>query len=823
MVFLLVASTTLRAQPIQSGQLRGTVLEALTAKPVPFADILLLRQSDSTLVTSGQTAIDGTFLITVSTLGTYLLKTQALNFRSNRRVINLTLENPSISLATLYLEPSATRLDEVKVIAQKATLERQLGKVIIDVEKELNSVGGMATDLLRNVPSVAVDASGVVSLRGSSSLTILIDGKPAGVNNGGIGGTRLDQIPASQIARIELITNPSAKYDAQGSGVINIILKNNSKPGVNGQINLTVGTQRKYFGDLALNFQRGRANWNVNYSRQDQSYNERTENGQRSTMPTGLVQTTQIGEGVRRRQRHDVRIGLNYALNKQQSFTLQVNPSWEPENNVINQQLTTLESGKPELAQQSKQWFNANQKVLQNIATYRHTWEKHQGRELTSAAGLVRINAVAPITLVLDGVSPLGWQQNVALLANISFIQVDYAHPFAALEGKLESGIKMQRQSSTGSSTLSNQLATTPVEYAVDSSRSYTYRYRQLVSAAYATYSCGNTAKDWQLQVGLRTEDTNTKGEAGVASEKQNAFQIKYLELFPSLTFGYGLGRADTANGGMKPQRLQVSYARRLSRPEFLQQLAVPFYSDPRSYRLGNPALLAEFSHNLELSHQASLPHGFDLTTSFFAIFTQNAIQRLRSIDVLATNLNPAAGLVVAETYLNNGKTTSLGLDLYMRKSLAAWWQVEASGSFYRSEVRTNSPSIAGRRLWTGDARLSQNFRATSNLNLQLVGSVRSRALTGQGQLLPSGGVDLALRQHLFANQADLTFRLTDIFNTQIRRTNIETPSLAGKYLNKQETRVAWLGFTWFIGANKAKSGEIEALPSRGKGLGSGD
>jgi len=316
------------AQGTGPGSVRGRLVEA-GGQPVPFSDVLLLRAADSTFVAVAQTTEQGAFNAAALPLGTYLLRVQDLNYKPLRRRFTLTAAAPTLEIPGLVMAAAAaTKLAEVVVTGKQAIVQQELGKTVINVEKDLSSVGGMATDVLRNVPSVAVDASGAVSLRGSSNLTILIDGKPAGVSNGGGGGPRLDQIPASRIAQVEVMTNPSAKYDAQGTAVINIILKKNQKAGVNGQLSLTGGTGDKYFGNASFSHHRKRATWNVNYDRNDQNYRERTETGQTAQLPAGPVQTAQAGTSRERRQHHDLGLSLDYELSKEQSLSLQVNPQW---------------------------------------------------------------------------------------------------------------------------------------------------------------------------------------------------------------------------------------------------------------------------------------------------------------------------------------------------------------------------------------------------------------------------------------------------------------------------------------------------------------
>ncbi|WP_165768299.1 TonB-dependent receptor domain-containing protein [Hymenobacter amundsenii] len=799
------------AQQQPTGYVAGTLLDQSTGQALPFTSVVVLRAQDSSFVAGAETLENGSFRLEKLGLGSYLLKTSAIGYQGFRRAVNLTTAAPGVQLGVIKLTSTTTQLKGVTVTGERATVENEPGKRVINVEKDLASVGGMATDVLRNVPSVAVDAGGSVSLRGSSNLTILIDGKPSGGSNGGP-GLRLDQIPASRIASIEVMTNPSAKYDAQGTGVINIILKKQTKNGVNGTASLLGGTRDKYNASLSLNRKQGPANLSLSYNRQDETYRELVRNSQTS----GLVTTRQDGTGLERNFSHSLDLGLNYELNKEQSLSLSVNPTWQQEANRAEQRLSTTRPNEPTTTQQGVQQLDVDVRILQNVANYRRTWEQHPGRELTATAGAVLIGADVPVTQTLESGALTSWRQQTDVKAQIYFSQLDFTLPLAHDKGKLETGLKVEQQRSQGNSDLFSQQPDAPGGYLRDPARSLAYDYRQTVPAAYATYQRG-WANHWNAQAGLRTEYTRVNGavEGGLGQ-----FDLDYLGLFPTASVSHRFGQRDTAKANEQPQQLSFSYARRLNRPGFMQQLAVPIYQDPRFYRLGNPTLRAEFSHNLELGHQLNLPGGAEITTTLFGRFTNNSIQRLRDVDTVATNRNPAAGLVLVETYRNLGNTTNVGLELTWSQPITAWWKVQANGSIYRAQLQTNALDAGSRRALSGTVRLNQNFSPTPALDVQLTGSYRSATLTAQGRQLATGGLEVALRQRLWQNRAALTLRVSDLLNTQVRRAEVNSPELQSTLYTKPETRVGWLGFTWYIGASKAKAGRIEAAPAGGGGFG---
>jgi len=812
-------SLAAQTAPASRATVSGTAVDGgAKAEPLPFATVLLrhAEAADTSLAASGQTALDGTFALPQVPAGAYRLRVLAMGYQSLAQAVRVAPGQPSVALGLLKLRPATQQLGEVTVTGQKAVVQQELGKTIINVEKDLSSVGGTAVNVLENVPAVAVDATGTVSLRGSSNLTILIDGKPAGTSNGGGGGPRLDQIPASQIAQVEIMTNPSAKYDASGAGVINIITKKNKKEGWNGQAALVVGTRDKYSPSLSLSRHHGKATWNLSYDGSDQIYRTRSNSQQTALITDGStassLYTTQDGVGSQHSRNHTLNLGLNYDLSKEQTLSLSVQPHYEHQTELDNQTLTQQTVGSPGVTTQYGQSVaDVKVSVIESSADYRRTWEAHKGRELTGSVGMVNIDANIPVSqLITGGAQPAGFRQQQQVNAQIYFGQVDYTRPSADGKGKLEVGLKNQVLRNTGGTAMSKPVSTDPsAGFQPDASNSFDYSFTQVMPAAYATYS-QQLAHGWSAQAGLRTEGTFING--GVESRNANVNR-QYVSLFPSATVARELGK----EAGQS--RLQFSYARRLNRPDFMQQLPIQLYQDPRNYRQGNAGLLPEFSHNLELGHQLNLANGASITNTVFARFTQDAIRRVRTIDADATRDN-GVGVVTRETYDNVGTTNNFGLETTWAQPLAKWWRVSASGSVYYSQVAANALNAANRAALAGTARLANNFTPRPGLDVQLTGNVRSRVLTAQGRQLATGGLDLALRQRLFQERAAVTLRVSDLLNTQVRRSELATPELQTSLYNKYETRVAWLGFTWYIGATKAKAGRIEAAPSGGGGFG---
>ncbi|TGE24778.1 TonB-dependent receptor [Hymenobacter aquaticus] len=796
---LLLTLLPLGLQAQTNGSISGVLLDKTTNQPLPFANVVVLRGQDSTLVNGAQTSEAGAFAIEQLAAGTYLVRATVLGYQPLRQTVTLTVAAPAAHLGSLKLLPTATQLAGVTVRGERAAVVDNLDKKVINVEKDLASVGGTAVNVLQNVPSVSVDQSGTVSMRGSSNITVLIDGKPSGAANGGI-GTRLEQIPASAIEKVEVVTNPSARYDAAGSGgVINIILKKQRKDGWNGQAVANLGTAEKYNTSLSLNRHRGNMNLFGSYNGRDDRYRNTNTIDQTALVQDQRITIDQTGRGLRHNSSHDARLGLDYTLSPEQTLTLTAEPHL---NSGLNR--TTQQTDVNGENQENNQRVTESVKTLDVSSDYKRTWAAHKGREMTANLGYTNLwaNVVVAQQLTTSAGPDPEWKQDLGVRLQAVYGQLDYTHPLDSTS-RLDLGYKGQWQTNDGTADFLLQNLERPTDYTRQADRSVAYTFQEDLHAGYATYQLQRG--QWSYQGGVRAEYTRTQGHV---ENGLGAFRLNYLNLFPSASV------VRTLPGD---QRLQLSYARRLNRPGFMQLLAFPLYNDQRFYRLGTPSLRPEYINAFELGHQVSMG-GASLSSTLFYRRTTSAIQRLREVDEAATALNPEVGVVTKEYFRNFGQNETYGAELSLNQPLAKWWRLTASGSLFRSTVTALANTEASRSNLSGTARLMNSFTPTAKLDVQVTGTYRAAVITPQGRLLPQGGIDVALRQKLFADRAALTLRVSDILNTQRQRIEaFGDNGYRATYVNKYETRVGYLGFSWYFGSNKPPK-KIEAAPQGGGG-----
>jgi outer membrane receptor protein involved in Fe transport len=764
----------------------GALLDQHTRQPLQFANVVLRRLPDSTVVAATQTAESGAFALAGLPLGRYVLRAEALGYRPANRPLALDAATPVVHLGEWLAAPAAVQLGGVVVQGEKAVLVEDLDKKVINVGKDLNSVGGTAADVLQKVPSVAVDENGQVSLRGNAGVTLYLDGKPAPSS------LRLDQLPASRLETIEVITNPGARYSAQGAGgIINLVQKKQGPNGYNGDTQATVGTRAKYSASLSLSRKVGKLNFYGNVNGLNNEFRGSSALQQVATAESRTTATDQAGRTARHQSNKALRLGLDYDPRPEQHLSLTA----ELYKNDLRQTsdfatLLARDAG-PALALQNQNLEADNLYTGRVSGSYRRTWAAQPGRELTaSATYTLDGGTVTTEQRVLDGPADYPQQARRQLLdvtIHLPSAQADYVHPLGE-KRRWGAGVKTDFMLTPGTADYAVQPAA-GAEFVPQAAGSYRYSYQQVIPQAYGTYQ--QQAGPWSYQAGLRAEFTGLRARvqpSGSASQR-------IFNLFPSATVARTLPHS---------QRLQLSYARRLNRPNFLQLVALPIYSDARNYVVGNPDLRPEYVHVAELGHQVSW-QATTLSTTLFGRFTSQAIQSLRTLDTLATRLSGQPDFIARTSYANLGRTASYGLEMSLTQPITTWWKLIANGSFYRSQVA----SYAGdgtRANFTGTAYLLNTLSPTKTLVLQLSGNYRAPQVVPQGRVLAVYGVDVALRQRLWHDRAALTLRVSDVFDTRRQRTQLAAAGLTADLQTKYETRVGYLGFTWFLGSNKPAS-----------------
>jgi ferric enterobactin receptor len=712
-------------------------------------------------------------------------------------------------LGNIKLSQDMKQLDVVTVTASKPLIRMDIDKKVYNVEKDMVNAGGTALDLMKNVPSVNVDIDGNVSLRNAPP-QIYVDGRPTTLT--------LDQIPADAIESIEVITNPSAKYDASGggAGILNIVLKKNKKTGYNGNLRAGVDSRGGINGGGNFSLRQNKFNFTAaGFINQNRGVTNGTTNRTNiADTPSSVNQTTldknkggfMFGS-----------LGADYFLTNRTTISLtgiRVHGQFEPNqvadiyNNVFYPDSTV--SSYSQKTSNSKRIFNA----YGVQAGFKHLFPR-EGENLTADlnffSGKNNNSSLYVTDYFNDGpgssLNHMG-QQKVDGNGNNQFltIQTDYVRPFNA-KTKLETGLRFQKQELENNQY--NYLDTLgDGNYYLVPSASTNYVNTNYVYAAYVSFTSGY--KDFGYQIGLRGERSNYTGEL---TNLKQTFSNQYpISLFPSMFLSQKLSKTD---------ELQMSYTRRINRPNFFQLIPFTDYTDTLNITRGNPNLVPEFTNSLEMSYSKTLPHNNTILASVYYKQTTNLITRF-----LDTATNPLTGKQdLINTWENANSSRTMGAELTSVTTINKWWDITANINVYNSHINVDNISGAGTSqdaLWSWFAKLNTNFKFPWKVKLQITGTYQSKTnlpvnsggggmggppgggpaqSSSQGYIQPFYGIDAAISRSFLKNDAaTLSVSMGDIFRTRWSKQHSESPFFIQDYNRLRDPQLVRVNFTWRFG-----------------------
>lgn len=765
--FIIGASITF-AQPqvdVEQGLIKGIVVDASSQQALDYATITLFSVKDSMMVGGTVTDASGVFSLEVTPGKYYVI----VGFIAYKDVviedITVAKNNSTIDLGVISLQAEAAVLAEIEVRAEKSQMQLSLDKKIFNVGKDLANTGGNAADVLDNVPSVTVDVEGNVSLRGSGGVRILVNGKPSGLvgisNSDG-----LRNIPANLIERIEVITNPSARYEAEGmAGIINIILKKDKRNGINGSFDITTGIPHNHGLAATLNYRREWLNlfasYGINYLKSPgkgnlyQEFFDTNEFG-----PDTLFLLQQFQNRDRSGFSNNIRFGSDIFFSESSTLTASFNYRPSRDDNFSELQyhdyLFNLDSPTEITIRQdderedeynleySLNWrkrFNGKDHELLAEARYQDNLETEQS-EITESYFTPELEKTDIADLQQRSYNQEGEKMLI--------LQVDYVRPINA-EGKFELGFRSSFRD------IANDFDVEEVEdgqWIFLPGFTNEFLYNEDIHAAYAIF--GNKYGRFSVQMGLRAEYSDIRTELLQTNEVNPR---DYFNLFPSGHLNYELPAQNA---------LQISYSRRINRPNFWSLNPFFSFSDPRNFFSGNPNLNPEFTNSLELSHIKYWDDA-SLTSSVYFRHTEGITERIRTVDADGNTFTRPVNLSTQQSW---------GAESTFSVSPTKWWSFDGNinvfyavteGVFQDQTFDAEALSMFGRltskiKLWKKvDSQLRLNYRAPRN--------------TPQGTDKSMTHLDLAFSKDILANKGTLTLSLTDVFNSRRRRYIYEGPN----------------------------------------------
>ncbi len=720
-----IAGTTTRITVV--GKIAATIMDSVTNKPVDYASTSLVRLSDNKAINGAVSDDKGKIALQNITPGKYKLTIGFIGYTTKVITVTTTPEKPDLNIGTIRLSPTANNLAEVSVTGQKAMVETKIDKLVYNAEQDVTTAGGNAGDVMRKVPMLSVDIDGNVSLRGSSQVRVLINGKPSGTMANSVADA-LKMIPAEQIKSVEVITSPSAKYDAEGSGgIINIILKKKTAQGVSGSVNASAGT-RQNNGNFSLNTRQGRlgvtSNFGVQYAipqdtRVELLNVDRVEN-------TSLAQ-----EGFTKSKRWggNGNIGVDYDINNYNSLStsLKYNRFETGNDGVLGVFRRLADNSTSNFERETKS--EASMSNIDWSADYRRT-TKRDGEEF-SVSGQASFGRNANDFLTryrYPNVDATELNGDNTGKNNEYTLQTDYTYPFSKTV-VLETGLK----------GIFRNIESKYQNTAQD------FDYGQDVGAAYGVMSF-KLAKKLSFKGGLRAEYTNINGAAGTSLD----FKNDYFNLFPSAILSQAFSARTT---------LKLSYNRRMQRPSLFYLNPFLDESDPENKRQGNPALSPELTDVLELGYSTFIK-GSVINASVFYRNTQ---------DVIESVFNPDQRLT---SYLNVGTSKSYGFNAFGSYNPLPKWTLMANFSLNSYEVKNPNTDISTGVYANYTAFLRSAISFTGGWNTEIFGVYSGAKRSFQGTTGAMAFYGGALKKEIMKKKATVG---VNVFNVFARDLHIET------------------------------------------------
>lgn len=802
-LFCMLMCSTLYAQPSatttpKEGSITGKIIDVHLNVPLPYVTIVIKNSSNEN-VTGAITQEDGSFLITKLPAGQFMVLVQYMGYKTISQPVQIGKDAYDVNLGTISLEEDVAALDEVTVVAEVSTIQQKVDRKVITVGKDLTTTGPTASDIMNNIPSVSIDQqTGNLSLRGNENVRVMVDGKLSNVPIAQL----LKQIPSTSIKQIELITNPSAKYNPEGmSGIINIILHKNTNVGFNGTINvgLTKDINARFNSAVDLNYRNGKFNLYGNYGN---NIGNSTNYG---TIERPDDNSQQDFNFFDNNKSHLYKFGIDFYADDQNTISVFTNQNTY---DGKGKGTTSILAANTEAQKQIFNNLSDNISSQYNLV-YKHEFNK-EGEKIELEADYNVFDASENTDFSYYNISfPSNYEDFVATKRNQTTLNLDYVNPLSD-KAKLEVGLEARlyttdvNYSSTGQSfDLTGNIINTP---------STDFNYNRDIYSAYITY--GKTFEKWSYQIGARAEAVTDDAEAISVSKTSSTttpFKNDYIQVYPSGFLTYSPSEKNA---------FQASVSRRVDRPGLQQVNPIREWSTPLISMYGNTELRPQFTNSAEINYTRTLKNG-SITAGVFYRIIEDEINQAIFIDRLDLNK-------VILTYDNFDNTSAYGVEVSSNYKPTKWWNFNASFDLFSQDQKgiaeiLNTP--VGKTPSLDDIALSEikvntvaysfrvnnTFKATKKLNFSVFGMYRSEReglqFTGKSMYF----VNTGLRYSLFDDAATFSFNYNDIFNTMRGGFKSDRPY-------KQIGEFHWESNAWNVGLSyRFGGGKYKALQRKNR------
>jgi len=793
LMLILVSSTILSAQPnsnkdIKNGSISGRVLDASLNEPLPYVNIVV-KDATSKVLTGGITDNEGNFTIEKIPEGNIQVEITFIGYKTILKNETIGKGNYNIKMGDILLEESSEGLDEVTVVAETSTIQQKVDRKVINIGKDLQTAGATASEIMNNLPSVSVDQqSGAISLRGNQNVRVMVDGKLSNIPADQL----LKQIPSTSIKSIELITNPSAKYNPEGmSGIINIVLHKNTQIGFNGNINVSLAhdIEPKFNSSIDANYRNGKFNLYGSYSNGSiKNYNR----GRINRVEQQIFQNFNILDD---NQSHLFKIGLDFYLDDKNTISVFTNQNSFDNNVNVNTNIDYVTD--PSLDEsQAIYGENENDSEQYNF-NYKHDFADGHNIELEVDHNIFGDNGNTN-NRFFSSQRP-NFTEDTETDRTRTTINLDYVNPLSDA-AKLELGLQARLFENSIFYESNGREQNESGQYIPTTTL---FDYSRDIYSAYATY--GKKLEKWSYQVGLRAETVSVDSDAfrrdlDANTELNIPFKNDYFELYPSAFFTYTPSEKNS---------YQLSYSRRIDRPGIGQVNPLPQFNTALISQFGNQELLPQFTNSLEVNYTRQLKKG-SITAGVFYRIIEDEIQQAILIDRADTNR-----LIL--TNLNFDNTSSYGIELSSNYRPTKWWSVNASFDLFSQKQKSIAESFdtngdivlntveVDNVAW--NLRAFNNFKVSKSLSFSAFGMYRGKNKNIQFEMQDMLMVNLGMRYSFMEGRASFSLNYNDIFNTMYAQFNGQRPFLQrGQFEWESQQISGRLSYRFGGGKYRAKS-----------------
>ncbi|MCF6296291.1 MAG: TonB-dependent receptor [Flavobacteriaceae bacterium] len=742
-------------EALVDGSISGKVYDASLNEPLPYVNIVI-KNSQGEIVTGGITLEDGTFKITKIPEGNITITIQYIGYKSVIKELTIDRKNRKVDFGNIMLEEEASGLDEVTVIAEVSTIQQRVDRKVITIGKDL-AASGTASDIMVGIPSVSIDAqTGDISMRGNSNVRVMVDGKLSNIPTAQL----LKQIPSASIKSIELITNPSAKYNPEGmSGIINIVLHKNTMIGFNGNtsVGLRYEKEAKFNSSLNMNYRNGKFNLFGNYSN---NISKNVNYGFIDRIEQNTLQNLDI---LDERKSHSFKVGLDFYLNDKNTLSVFTNQNLFNGGTNAETDIFFSDTAFDQSQLISNDGDNTSQQYNFN---YKLDFNKEgQNIELEVDRNIYNGDSRTDNSFAGFIIRPDFFELNDTERDRTT-INLDYVDPLSETT-KLEFGLQARLFNNTINYESDGRSQNILGDYIPTSTY---FDYSRDIYSAYATYS--KKFEKWTYQIGLRAESVNVETLALETDLDSNIntsipFNNDYFEVYPSAFFTYSPSEKNS---------YQLSYSRRVDRPGVGQVNPLPEFSTPLISKFGNQKLLPQFTNSFETNYTRTLNNRKgSITAGIFYRSIKDEISTVVLID--RADLNR---LILTDD--NFDDTSAFGFEFSTNYKPTKWWSINGSFDFYSqtqksiserltvpSEIATENDIVletveVDNLAW--NFRMYNNFKVSKSLSFTAFGFYRGKNKSIQFDVDPMYFVNLGMRYSFLDDKATFSLNYNDVFNT---------------------------------------------------------